>query len=111
RKCRRLFGICLLPLIAGSFWWYGLRTNDMVEEQFRYTGEALATTALVELHMTQQEEDPAIRRVDEKLAAELRSGIYKWQILLPDNAARIGRPEDEFEHKLMERWTELGKTF
>jgi signal transduction histidine kinase len=109
RKCRWLFGLCLLPLIAGSFWWYGQRTNDMMEEQFRYTGEALATTALVELHMTKQEQDPAVQRGDEKLADALRSETYKWQILLPENSQRIGKPEDQFEWDLMSRWTQLGK--
>jgi two-component system sensor histidine kinase BarA len=109
RKCRWLFGACLLPLIAGSFWWYGQRTNDMVEEQFRYTGEALATTALVELHMTKQESDPAVQRGDVKLADALRSETYNWQILLPENRQRIFKPEDQFEWDLMSRWTELGK--
>jgi signal transduction histidine kinase len=109
RKCRWLFGLCLLPLIAGSFWWYGQRTNDMMEEQFRYAGEALATTALVELHVTKQEQDPAVQRVDEKLVNALRREIYRWQILLPENSARIGKPEDQFEWDLMSRWTQLGK--
>jgi hypothetical protein len=30
RKCRFLFGLCLLVLISGSFWWYGSRTEELV---------------------------------------------------------------------------------
>jgi hypothetical protein len=29
RKCRFLFGLCLFVLIAGSFWWYGSRTEQV----------------------------------------------------------------------------------
>ena len=109
RKCRWLFGACLLPLIAGSFWWYGQRQNDVMVEQFRYTGERLANAALVELHMTKQEDDPAMQRADEKLADELRSETYKWQILLPENTQRIGKPEDQFEWDLMEPLDRIGQ--
>ena len=30
RKCRFLFGACLLLLITASFWWYGKRTEQLV---------------------------------------------------------------------------------
>jgi signal transduction histidine kinase len=33
RKCRFLFGIALLFLITGSFWWYAVRTQQLVEQQ------------------------------------------------------------------------------
>ena len=109
RKCRLLFGACLLPLIAGSFWWYGQRANNIVEEMFRYTGQALANAALVELHMTKQESQKVMQQADAKLADDLRSGIYKWQILLPANTQRIGKPEEQFEWELLDRWVDVGK--
>jgi signal transduction histidine kinase len=110
RKCRWLFGACLLPLIAGSFWLYASLVNGVVEKQARFSGEALANAALVEAHFKMQEEDTGLRLADRKIADMLRSRNYSWQVLLPDNPLRVGRPEEEFEHKLMERWTELGKT-
>ncbi len=33
RKCRLLFGLALLLLITGSFWWYASRTQQLVENQ------------------------------------------------------------------------------
>ena len=33
RKCRILFGVCLALLIAGSFWWYGSRAEEIVYEK------------------------------------------------------------------------------
>ena len=38
RKCRLLFGACLLVLITGSFWWYGSQTDKLVYERNRFTG-------------------------------------------------------------------------
>ena len=35
RKCRFLFGACLLMLITGSFWWYGRSTEELVYEASR----------------------------------------------------------------------------
>ncbi len=109
RKCRLLFGACLLPLIAGSFWWSARQTNQLVEVQARFTGEALAIAALVELHMIRQEVDPAMQRVDIKNAAALRKEKYRWQMLLPENERKIGKPEDQSEWDLMDRWTKLGE--
>jgi two-component system, NarL family, sensor histidine kinase BarA len=109
RKCRLLFGACLLPLIAGSFWWSAQQTNALVETQALSTGQALAVAALIELHMTKQEEDPAMQRVDVMNAGELRAGLYSWQMLLPENEKKIGKPEDQTEWDLMDRWTRLGK--
>ncbi|MDZ4657155.1 MAG: HAMP domain-containing sensor histidine kinase [Bythopirellula sp.] len=110
RKCRLLFGACLLPLIAGSFWWYALQTNKIVEEQARFTGAALANTTLVEAHFKESDPDVELRPVDRKIADMLRSSDYKWQVLLPENENRVGRPEEQFEWDLMGRWTKLGKT-
>jgi two-component system sensor histidine kinase BarA len=110
RKCRLLFGACLLPLIAASFWWSAQQTNTLVEEMATSTGEALSIAALVELHMTSQEEEPAMQRVDIKNAAALRKDKYRWQMLLPENEKKIGRPEDQTEWDLMDRWSKLGKS-
>ncbi len=35
RKCRFLFGACLLLLISASFWLYGRRTNTIIDEHRR----------------------------------------------------------------------------
>jgi two-component system sensor histidine kinase BarA len=108
RKCRLLFGACLLPLIAASFWWSAQQTNKLVETQARTTGAALANAALVEAHFKIQEDDER-RIADRKIADLLRSRAYTWQVLFPDNPDRIGRPEDQIEWDLMDRWKNLGK--
>jgi signal transduction histidine kinase len=50
RKCRILFGACLALLIAGSFWWYGSRAEEIVYENTRNTARSLVDTANVSLH-------------------------------------------------------------
>ena len=41
RKCRFLFGACLLLLITASFWLYSFQTEQIVNEQDRNTGQLL----------------------------------------------------------------------
>ena len=55
RKCRILFGICLALLIAGSFWWYGSRAEEIVYENTRKTAGLLVDTANVSLHYVRVE--------------------------------------------------------
>jgi two-component system, NarL family, sensor histidine kinase BarA len=54
RKCRFLFGGCLLVLITSSFWWYGRRTEELVYQNTRNTGKALVNPIMVQLHYAKQ---------------------------------------------------------
>ena len=110
RKCRWLFGACLLPLIMGSFWWYGWKTDEIVYERNRFIGEALANAAVIEAHLRNQEETEVMQRVDEKIAGSLRRKQYNWEALNPRNEQGIGQPTDMYEWDLMDRWVSLGKT-
>lgn len=110
RKCRWLFGMCLLPLIALSFWWYGSQTDEMLWEQFRLVGEGLAHAAVIEAHFNKQEDDPSVRVVDEEIAKMFRkTKNYSWQVLYPPNEQGIGKPTDGKEWELMEKWVQMGK--
>lgn len=110
RKCRWLFGACLLPLIALSFWWYGSQTDEMLWKQFRLVAEQLAYSATMEAHFTNQEQNPSVQRVDEITAEMFRKTKgYSWQVLYPPNDEGIGKPTDGTEWELMEKWTNMGK--
>jgi len=50
RKCRFLFGACLLVLITGSFWWYGRSTERLVYEASRESARGLVETIIVMHH-------------------------------------------------------------
>ena len=108
RKCRLLFGACLLPLIAGSFWWYGQLVNGIVEKQARLMGESLANANLAELHKM-GEVDPVIERAFAETREDMRKRKYSAQMLLPENPENIGRPEDQTEWDLMDQWKKLSE--
>jgi len=109
RKCRWLFGACLLPLIMGSFWWYGKKTEEIVYDRNRFIGEALANAAMIEAHMKKQEDDVATQRVDERISDMLRRKVYRWEALNPKNERGIREPTDVEEWELMDRWVALGE--
>ena len=51
RKCRFLFGACLLVLITGSFWWYGRQTEELVFQQNPTMGRLLVDQGLIGKHL------------------------------------------------------------
>lgn len=121
RKCRWLFGACLLPLIVGSFWWYGSRTDQIVVEQNRFVGEALADLAIVVAHAdilsTSISDSTRVNPVDDvdssindSLVELLRERAFDWEILFRKNPAGVSEPTDTFEWDLVDRWEELGAT-
>ena len=50
RKCRFLFGACLLVLISASFWMYGSQTERLVFEQNSKQAKLLVQQGLISLH-------------------------------------------------------------
>ena len=57
RKCRILYGSCLLVLITGSFWWYGQSTEQLVHDNNRSTGRHLVDAVLLKIHWQNNESD------------------------------------------------------
>ena len=121
RKCRWLFGGCLLPLIAGSFWWYGLQTDKMVLEQNRFVGEALVDLAMMMEHIdvigartTLVPDITAPNATDtlanEALARLLSESNFKWDVLHPKNEQGIGEPQESSEWHLVDKWGKLGES-
>ena len=113
RKCRFLFGACLLPLIAGSFWWYGSRTNQIVVENNRPLAEVAINFAQFQAHQEAFAEgafpsDNLFTATNEFLAEALRSGKFSWDFLHPDNDGHIKTPTDTWEWALMDKWVAYG---
>ncbi len=109
RKCRWIFGVSLLVLIMGSFWWYGRETDKLVFQRNRFIGESLVNTALMEAHFTQHDPNTALQTVDEKTAEYIRGDLNRWAVLHPDNPKGLSEPTDEYEWDLMSKWQRLGK--
>jgi signal transduction histidine kinase len=109
RKCRLLFGTCLLVLISGSFWWYGTRTDRIVYDLNRFVGKALVNAALYEAHANAYVTDPEMRPVNKELTEMLRSRDFKWQVLYPENPEGLNRPTEEFEYNWRRQWAKFGE--
>ena len=107
RKCRFLFGGCLLLLITGSFWWYGTQTEELVNEaEPRARAAAWSTRSSCMQHWTLSSNAKTTR----SRATICRSSFerpeqrvwpaanHRWEFIRPvDRRARQHRPSDEFE--------------
>ena len=95
RKCRFLFGLCLFVLIAGSFWWYGSRTEELVYASTRATGRHLVDAILLQYHWKTLEREQQYASTIENLGKQLQSERYDWKLLRPDAGDEAGyRPLD-----------------
>ena len=113
RKCRFLFGACLLPLIAGSFWWYGSQTSKIVIENNRPLAELAVNFAMFEAHQEALNEgafpdDNLFSTTNEFLAESIRSGNFDYRFLHPKNPKGKKEPTDLTEWALVEEWQAYG---
>lgn len=123
RKCRFLFGACLLLLITGSFWWYGKQTEKLVYQQNPAKGRVLVGSILALMHWKEfKPNDDALTPTDafvredeayknellENLGRQLQNEKYSWTVLLPEPRDGHGVPQDEFEWRLLDRFRGQG---
>ena len=88
RKCRFLFGACLLLLITGSFWWYGDQTEEIVNEQYQNTGHLLVDQDMQVRHCNVVGTKREVRRTDGTILGR-RSASQSCKVQLhPSESAR-----------------------
>jgi signal transduction histidine kinase len=104
RKCRFLFGACLLSLITGSFWWYSGKIEEQVREATRRTGRGLVDAVLVRHHWSRLETDEKWRSVAHKMGEELKNQAYTWSFIR-NKPSGVGAPTEEFEWQVLERFS------
>ena len=51
RKVRILFGVCLLALTAGAFWWVSKITENLIRENTREKAQSLTTDFILRTHL------------------------------------------------------------
>lgn len=118
RKCRLLFGTCLLILITASFWWYGARTDRIVRDTNSWVARALVNYAMVEAHIDALQSNPNAplssaqseweAHTNSVIADALSTRDFNWAVLHPGNDQNIGEPTSNFEWELVQRWQRLG---
>lgn len=104
RKCRFLFGACLLLLITASFWWYGSQTEKLVNQQNRNTGRLLVDQVMCIEHWEKLETYDDFKPVVRNLTERLSNQEYDWRMLRPDGTVSAGAPPDGFEWQVLKRF-------
>ena len=117
RKCRLLFGTCLLVLISGSFWWYSTATDRIVYEYLNsFVGKALVDYAMLDAHKDQLSTnvssitanlDDINSKTNESLSNLFRSKEFSWEVRYPKNAENLKRPDEQFEYQWMKQWSDF----
>jgi two-component system sensor histidine kinase BarA len=118
RKCRLLFGTCLLVLISGSFWWYGSETDKIVYDLNRRVGKALVDVAMIHAHKDVFRTpgggvsviDSGEQKTNDDIADLVRSRNFNWEVIHPKNGAGVNEPKDDFEWDLMKQWAKFSKS-
>ncbi|MBX7168320.1 MAG: HAMP domain-containing protein [Pirellulales bacterium] len=112
RKCRLLFGLCLLLLIMGSFWFYGRLTEDLVYKQNYYKGRLLVDTILVLKHwetIDARSQDGEDALFVKSMGQRLQNQEYSFRAIRPPSSnpgqgVSEGQPGDGFEWALVEQF-------
>jgi signal transduction histidine kinase len=109
RKFLVLFGISLLFLIAGSFWWYGRSTEELVYESSRETARSLVETIITMHHwkVNQKEDDKRTGYNFADLVDDLKKGLasreYRWEFVRPVEEGP-NTPRDNFEWDVVKQF-------
>ena len=96
RKCRILFGISLLILIATAFYYAGRRAEELVTEGPRRTGQSFEREKLASYHWPRlwaQEADDAEIADAKRFQESLGTGLFEWKFLVLDDRGLKAQPE------------------
>jgi signal transduction histidine kinase len=110
RKCRFLFGACLLLLITTSFWLYSFQTERIVNDQNGNTGGLLVDQEMAVRHWKVFEEPQHEEDLAKELADLFGTRKYNVRFILPNrpvmkNGGADGlSPKDDFELDAIRRF-------
>jgi signal transduction histidine kinase len=110
RKCRFLFGVCLLLLITASFSFYGGRTEQIVKEQNRNTGYLLTLQEMQAEHFRNLPSEKEYVDVARQLTDLFSEQPYEVKFILPNPpAVSQGEPDniarnDDYGQDALERF-------
>jgi signal transduction histidine kinase len=101
RKCRFIFGLGILVLVSGSFFWYGQKTENLVLNQTTQTARMMVDRTLMDFHVK------ALGNANFESILEMLADVfrpvqdfpnYNAKIISPDRFKDQSRqPSDEFE--------------
>src|ERR1041384_4418378 len=83
RKCRFLFGACLLVLITGSFFLYSRQTEMLVDSQNPLRGRLLVDTSVALLHWEKFGQNDEFKPLVPYLSQSLQTNKYVSSFIRP----------------------------
>jgi signal transduction histidine kinase len=117
RKCRWLFGVCLVFLISGSFWWYGAQTEEIVVNNMQSTARTLVEPALLRIHsfaFTPPDEDSGNKQIGPRDLYQTwldlwqtREEGYDYQVLKLESTDPEEIPKTDQERAIVESFKRL----
>jgi len=105
RKCRLLFGVTLLFLITGSFYFYATLNLRIFNTQNRHRGQLLTAQNLQTMHWEKMA-DPEIVPFVKGLASWLKPSDlreYSWKFIPVNNDDPTRRVGEQFEHEAIKK--------
>ncbi|WP_437228572.1 ATP-binding protein [Planctomicrobium sp. SH661] len=105
RKCRLLFGVTLLFLITGSFYFYANLNLRIFNTQNRHRGQLLTAQNLQTMHWEKMAEPDVVPFV-QGLASWLKPSDlreYSWKFIPVDEDDPIRRAGAPFEHEAINK--------
>ena len=115
RKCRFLFGACLLLLITVSFGLYSFQTERIVNDQNRNTGRLVVDQDMQVRHNVWLATDATYEDLTKSLSASFKKQRYDVRFILPNQPVAKGdepddfRPHDERELAIVEGFQKGGQ--
>jgi signal transduction histidine kinase len=119
RKCRFLFGACLLVLIAASFYLYGRLTEKIVTDQNPTRGRLLVDTALIQEHWENWNPGPGdaagggagnfaptggkdeFQELIQELSKTWQMNKFEKNFIRPDKVEKGEQPVDDWERAFL----------
>ena len=101
RKCRFLFGACLVLLIAVGFGWVEYQVETMLRRSTRQKGKDLVDITLLKFHFEQWKTSEADMKVVEELSATLENQNFRFKFLALQDMAESELPDEDWERDLL----------
>jgi two-component system, NarL family, sensor histidine kinase BarA len=115
QKCRFFFGMGILVVVSGSFFWYGQRAESLVRKQTTQTARMLVNPTLLNIHYK-----ALLRNTNFARTLDARSGDLQSLDDLPNHEACVldpygandtkKQPRDEFERQIIARFARSATT-
>jgi len=104
-KSLLMLATCLLLLITGSFWFYGLESEKVVNEQNRIMGRLLVDQVLCFTHWLEWGgEDDRYRPLVKDLSQRFSKQEYTYRFIRADSPDNVGGPRDEYEGHVLDQY-------